>query len=219
MFLELSPNLKQQYIKVKYEEKRLPTLIALCQNECRRKTLVFLPTKQLAHQVSLLFNHAGMKTAELHADISQSERRAAVEKFAKNEVKILLASDLAARGLDIPDIEYVINYTGPSEIERYIHRVGRTARNGKSGVAILLVGNAHEKQIRRKMSKNAKGGAEKVRVAKELMDKAEKIVHEFQEKVEEDLKVEEEERLKRVQENEMRRMKALLDVEEEVLSK
>jgi superfamily II DNA/RNA helicase len=180
---------------------------------------VFLPTKQLAHQVSLLFNHAGIPAAELHADLCQADRTSAVERFTRNEVKILLASDLAARGLDISDIEYVINYTGPSEIERFIHRVGRTARNGKKGTAVLLVGDANEKQIKRKMSKNAKGPVERVRIERDLMEKAEKVVAEYQEEIEEELKREEEARLKRVQDNEMRKMKALLDVEEEVLPK
>jgi ATP-dependent RNA helicase DDX27 len=219
IFCELSENLTQQFVKVKTEDKRLLALVALCQNQCRQKTLVFLPTKLLAHQIALLFNYIGLKAAELHADLPQPERRASVERFTGNEVRILLASDLAARGLDIPDVEFVINYTGPTEIERYIHRVGRTARAGRKGTAVLLVREAHEKQIKRRMSKNAKGPVEKVIIPPELMEKARDVIGSFQAKVDEDLKKEEEERVKRVQENELRKMKALLDVEEEIPAK
>jgi ATP-dependent RNA helicase DDX27 len=220
MFLELSPTLTQEFVKVKDEKQRLPVLVALCQNLCRAKTLVFLPTKQLAHEVSLLFNHAGIAAAELHADLPQAVRQESVVNFTQNKVRILLASDLAARGLDIPDIEYVVNYTIPTQIERYVHRVGRTARAGRPGVAISIIGAAHEKQIKRKMVKNSKGTVvPKLVVPPELLGKARAMVEAFDAQVQADIKAEEEAKLKRAQENEVRRMKVLLDVEEEIPAK
>jgi ATP-dependent RNA helicase DDX27 len=220
MFLELSPTLTQEFVKIKDDRQRMLIVIALCQNRCRTKTLVFLPTKQLAHEMSLLFNYAGIPAGELHADLPQTGRQQSVEQFIQNKVNVLLASDLAARGLDIPDIEFVINYNIPTQIERYVHRVGRTARAGRTGVAISLVGEAHEKQIKRKMVKNSKGKVvPKLIVPAELLAKARAVVDQFHEKVEHDVKAEEEAKIKRAQENEVRRMKVLLDVEEEIPAK
>ena len=221
MYLELSPTLKQMFVKVKAEERRMPILVALVRNMCRKKTIVFFPTKLLAHQAALMFNFMdskGLKSAaELHADLPQAERQASVDRFKNDEVRVLLASDLAARGLDIPDIEYVINYTIPTEIERYIHRVGRTARAGRSGTAISLVLEPHEKQIQRKMTKHSKPGTvEKLQIPNELLEKAREQMKEYQVRVDEEIAKEEEEKVRRAQENEVRRMKAILDVEEEI---
>ena len=69
----------------------------------------------------------------VHGDISQSQRTAAVEKFKSGEVPLLIATDVAARGLDIPDVEAVINYSFPLTTEDYVHRIGRTGRAGKTG--------------------------------------------------------------------------------------
>ena len=221
MYLELSPKLKQMFVKVKSEDRRMPLLVALVKNKCRKKTIVFFPTKMLAHQAALMFNFMDSKgvksAAELHADLPQAERQESVERFKNGEVRVLLASDLAARGLDIPDIEYVINYTIPTEIERYIHRVGRTARAGKEGTAISLVLEPHEKQIQRKMTKHsAKGTVEKLQIPADLFEKAKSQVSEYQAKVDEEIAKEEEEKIKRAQENEVKRMKAILDVEDEI---
>lgn len=72
----------------------------------------------------------------IHGDISQSQRTAAVEKFKSGEVPLLIATDVAARGLDIPDVEAVINYSFPLTTEDYVHRIGRTGRAGKTGTAL-----------------------------------------------------------------------------------
>ncbi len=74
----------------------------------------------------------------VHGDISQSQRTAAVEKFKSGEVPLLIATDVAARGLDIPDVEAVINYSFPLTTEDYVHRIGRTGRAGKTGTCLLV---------------------------------------------------------------------------------
>jgi len=218
MYLELSPTLRQQFVKVKTEDRRLPVPVALVINMCRRKTLVFFPTKLLAHQAAIMFNFMGERTAaELHADLPQTERQAAVEAFRSGAVRVLLASDLAARGLDIPDVEYVINFTIPTEIERYIHRVGRTARAGKPGTAVSLVLDAHEKQILRRLTKHAANApAELLRIPADLLDGARERIARYQERVDLQVKAEEDERVQRAQACEVKRMKMMLDVEEEV---
>jgi ATP-dependent RNA helicase DDX27 len=187
---------------------------------CRSKTLVFVPTKALAHNAALLFNHAGIPAAELHADLPQPMRQDSVQRFVTGDVNVLLASDLAARGLDIPDIAFVVNYSVPTKIERYIHRVGRTARAGKPGAAISLIREAHERQIQRKMTKRSpEGTVVKLTIPHDLIDRAREVVAQFQDLVDQELRQEEEDRLKRQQENELRRMRELLDVEEEIPAK
>ncbi|KAH0790596.1 DEAD-domain-containing protein [Histomonas meleagridis] len=218
-FMEVSPTLTQQFVKVKSFEKRMPALVALCKNKCQRKTLVFLPTKQLAHYACLLFNYAGLKAAELHADLPQPDRLQSVQDFTENKVRILLASDLAARGLDISDIEYVINFTIPNEIERYIHRVGRTARAGKPGTAISLIGEAHEKQIKRKIEKKQPNQCEELKIPRNLMDEATEIIQKFDDMIKKDMEKEQEEKARRREEMETKRMKQLLDIEEEIPAK
>lgn len=219
VFMELSPTLTQQFVKVKKFEKRLPVLVALCKNLCRKKTIVFFPTKQLAHYAALLFNYAGIKAAELHANLSQTERNNSIQEFSEDKVRILLASDLAARGLDIPDIKYVINYTIPNEIERYIHRVGRTARANKEGTAISFYGEPHEKKIKKKVEKKTPEQSQELKIEPDLIEKAVEIINKFDEKVKQDMEKEELAKEKRKEEAELKRMKQLLDIEEEVPSK
>lgn len=80
----------------------------------------------------------GLKSVELHSDLKQSERLNSLECFKKGDYEFLLATDLAARGLDIKEVQCVINFELPVEINRYIHRIGRTARAGRTGVSITI---------------------------------------------------------------------------------
>ena len=77
--------------------------------------------------------------AALHGDLDQSARTAALDSFRKGDVKLLIASDVAARGLDIPDVSHVFNFDVPHHADDYVHRIGRTGRAGKSGTAITIV--------------------------------------------------------------------------------
>ena len=87
-------------------------------------------------QRTVLFD---MQCVAVHGDISQSQRTAAVEKFKSGEVPLLIATDVAARGLDIPDVEAVINYSFPLTTEDYVHRIGRTGRAGKTGNIVFRI--------------------------------------------------------------------------------
>lgn len=87
----------------------------------------------------MTLNEIGFENAALHAMIKQKERLAALNKFKSNHIKILIATDVAARGLDIPFVQLVINHTIPNIPKEYIHRVGRTARAGREGMAISLI--------------------------------------------------------------------------------
>jgi superfamily II DNA/RNA helicase len=102
-------------------------------------TLVFVRTKRGADRlVSRLARH-GVKAEAMHGDRTQVARERALERFESGKVSVLVATDVAARGLDIDDIEHVVNYDPPDEDKGYLHRTGRTGRAGKSGIAITLV--------------------------------------------------------------------------------
>jgi len=87
----------------------------------------------------MTLNDVGFTNVALHAMIKQKERLAALNKFKSNHVQILIATDVAARGLDIPTVQLIINHVIPNVPKEYIHRVGRTARAGKNGISISLI--------------------------------------------------------------------------------
>src|ERR1700688_1310333 len=89
----------------------------------------------------------GFSVQALHGDMDQSARTAALEQFRKNEVTLLVASDVAARGLDIPDVSHVFNFDVPHHPDDYVHRIGRTGRAGRSGTAITIVAPADQKAV------------------------------------------------------------------------
>jgi superfamily II DNA/RNA helicase len=89
----------------------------------------------------------GFNAVALHGDMDQPARMAALDQFRRGEVKLLIASDVAARGLDIPDVSHIFNYDVPHHADDYVHRIGRTGRAGKSGIAITLVTPADHKAV------------------------------------------------------------------------
>ncbi|XP_033334255.1 putative ATP-dependent RNA helicase Dbp45A [Megalopta genalis] len=101
--------------------------------------MIFTNTCKNCQVLSMTLNEIGFKNAALHAMIKQKDRLAALSQFKSNHTKILIATDVAARGLDIPAVELVINHVVPNVPKEYIHRVGRTARAGKGGMAVTLI--------------------------------------------------------------------------------
>lgn len=99
----------------------------------------------------------GFKAAEVHGNLSQTERLKSVESFQAGDVDYLVATDLIARGLDISNVKAVINFSFPTEPKRYLHRIGRTARAGQHGVAITLCNEEERKDLKklsRKLNQN-----------------------------------------------------------------
>jgi ATP-dependent RNA helicase DDX27 len=101
---------------------------------------VFFDTKSAAHRLMIVCGLCGIKCAELHGNLTQVQRLEALEAFREGSVDVLLATDLAARGLDIPGVEAVINFEMPSQVDTYVHRIGRTARAGRGGKSCTLIG-------------------------------------------------------------------------------
>ena len=102
-------------------------------------TIIFCNTKRRAEELSGKVRARGYRADELHGDMKQSQRDRVMGGFRKGTIEILIATDVAARGIDVDDVDLVINFDVPQDVEYYIHRIGRTGRAGKSGKAITFV--------------------------------------------------------------------------------
>ena len=120
-------------------ENKGPVLLEILKRPEVESAIVFTRTKSRADRVAKLLIRANVKAVQIHGDRSQSQRNAALAGFRAQKFRVMVATDVAARGLDIPDVSHVINFDLPDETEGYIHRIGRTARMGKAGEAISLV--------------------------------------------------------------------------------
>ncbi len=102
------------------------------------KILVFVRTKVRAERVSKAMERAGIETIFIHSGKDQDERNEVMRQFRNGKIKVLIATDVTARGIDIPDVDYVVNYDLPDKAENYVHRVGRTGRGTKYGQALTF---------------------------------------------------------------------------------
>ncbi|MFM8798941.1 MAG: DEAD/DEAH box helicase [Tagaea sp.] len=128
----------QQAIACDHAAKR-PILAALLSRPDTTRAVVFARTKRGADKVAKFLEIAGFSAAAIHGNKSQNQRERALDGFRAGHVKVLVATDIAARGIDVDGVSHVINYELPNVPEAYVHRIGRTARAGASGVAIALV--------------------------------------------------------------------------------
>jgi ATP-dependent RNA helicase DeaD len=115
------------------------SLIRLIEIENPASAIIFCNTKAKVHYVAVVLQRFGYDADELSADLSQKDRERVLERVRKGTLRFLVATDVAARGLDIPELSHVIQYEPPEDHEAYIHRAGRTGRAGAAGVAITLV--------------------------------------------------------------------------------
>jgi ATP-dependent RNA helicase RhlE len=112
------------------------------------RTLVFARTKRGTERLAKQLTRDGFSASMIHGDRTQAQRTAALNGFEQGRFKVLVATDLAARGIDVPDVMHVINYDLPAIAEDFIHRVGRTGRAGASGLASTLVSGAEVIELR-----------------------------------------------------------------------
>ncbi|KAK5166678.1 nucleolar DEAD-box protein required for synthesis of 60S ribosomal subunit [Saxophila tyrrhenica] len=142
--------LVQEFVRLRptRESKRLGYLMQLVTAVHTDRVIVFFRQKKEAHRVRIMFALHGLKAAELHGNMTQEQRIQAIESFRSGRASFLLATDVASRGLDIKGIETVINYEAPQSHEIYLHRVGRTARAGRSGSACTLAAEADRKVVK-----------------------------------------------------------------------
>ena len=131
-------NVEQRFYSVAEDDKRA-VVRQLIKTRALTQALVFVNSKLGAARLARSFEREGLKTAALHGDKSQDERLKSLDAFKRGEVELLVATDVAARGLDIVDLPAVFNFDVPYNAEDYVHRIGRTGRAGASGLAVTLV--------------------------------------------------------------------------------
>ncbi len=120
--------------------KRIETLTGLLDDHRDELALVFCRTKHGAEKLSRKLDQAGFAVGAIHGNKSQGQRNRALDAFRKGEMRVLVATDVAARGIDIPDVRHVYNFDLPNVADNYVHRIGRTARAGRDGRAVSFCG-------------------------------------------------------------------------------
>lgn len=146
----VSVDITQRYC-VMAERERQEALVRLIDTEAPARAIVFCRTKKESDALSTTLVSRGYSAKALHGDMDQRARNEAMESFRRGRIDLLVATDVAARGLDISDVSHVFNYHIPFDPQSYIHRIGRTGRAGKKGVAITLVTPLEFKELSRIM--------------------------------------------------------------------
>ncbi len=135
--------IEQRFYPVAQDQK--PDLLArLLRDEDVEAAIIFCRTRRRADKLSKALNQHGLKNAAIHSDVAQNKREQILGAFRKGELHILVATDVASRGLDIPHLSHVVNLDVPTMAEDYVHRIGRTGRAGRDGVAMTLYSNTDE---------------------------------------------------------------------------
>ncbi|HXT93076.1 MAG TPA: C-terminal helicase domain-containing protein, partial [Trebonia sp.] len=133
------PPLTTQYVYRTHHLDKIEVLARIMQAKDRGLAMVFCQTKRACDQVSTALLDRGFAAATVHGDLGQSQRERALRAFRSGKVDVLVATDVAARGIDVDDVTHVINYECPDDQMAYVHRIGRTGRAGRTGVAVTFV--------------------------------------------------------------------------------
>lgn len=136
---DTSKNIDQDVVRVQPGSNKVDLLHELLAQEDFKKVLIFGRTKHGVEKLSQLLSKKGLKAESIHGDKNHAGRQKALGKFKDNQIQILVATDVAARGLDISNISHVINYDLPATYDDYVHRIGRTGRGDKKGKAITFL--------------------------------------------------------------------------------
>ena len=145
---EATPDIEQ----LAYDIGRTPrdeALLAVMGLHAHASALVFCNLKATVDAVTLRLSEAGVSAAKLHGDLEQKDRDRVMAKLRNQSTRVLVATDVAARGIDVPSISHVINYGLPMKAEDYVHRIGRTGRAGRSGLAVTLAERRDAQMIQR----------------------------------------------------------------------
>jgi ATP-dependent RNA helicase RhlE len=138
-------NIEHAVAFIEMDDKRF-FLETLINDNNNKKILVFVRTKIRAERVKKALERAKIPADSIHSDKEQANRSRTMADFKNGDLKVLIATDVSARGIDVPDVEYVVNYDLPDTLENYVHRVGRTGRGTKKGKAISFC-SSHEKDL------------------------------------------------------------------------
>ncbi len=139
-------NIDQRLVEVKAADKR-ETLRKLLREEGVKTAIIFSNRKSTVRELTTSLRRARFAAGQIHGDMDQSDRIAELDRFKSGEINILVASDVAARGLDVKDVSHVFNFDVPWQPDDYIHRIGRTGRAGAKGIAITLATREDSDQV------------------------------------------------------------------------
>ena len=153
---ENRPDIQQYRIELDGREQKLDTMVALLNAGGYERAIAFCNTKNMTDRLSGLLKMRGISCQAIHGDIQQRVREQTLKKSKEGKIRVLVATDVAARGLDIDDVDVVFNYDVPDEQEYYIHRIGRTGRAKKHGVSYTLVASVTEAVKMRDIARNAR---------------------------------------------------------------
>ncbi|HIP50414.1 MAG TPA: DEAD/DEAH box helicase, partial [Candidatus Pacebacteria bacterium] len=146
-------NVEQNIVKYKSDDQKIEKLHEILNDNRNNKVLIFDVTKRGVDKLSKKLVKRGFRADAIHGNKSQRQREKALARFKANQTTILVATDVAARGIDVPDITHVINYSTPQSYDDYVHRIGRAGRAGKSGHALTFVSAAGFRLQRRRHSR------------------------------------------------------------------
>ncbi len=127
-----------QFVYAAEKPEKIDTLMLILKQHPSKCTLIFCRTKAAVDQIGERLRQEKITSAILHADLKQPDRDSATNAFRKGQIQVLVATDVAARGIDIDILQLVINFDLPSSVEIYIHRIGRTGRAGRNGLAVSM---------------------------------------------------------------------------------
>ncbi len=153
---ENRPDIQQYAIELAGREQKLDTMVALLNNGGYDRAIAFCNTKNMTDRLAGLLKMRGVSCEAIHGDIQQRVREQTLKKFKDGKLRVLVATDVAARGLDIDDVDAVFNYDVPDEQEYYIHRIGRTGRARKHGVSYTLMASVTESVKMRDIARNTR---------------------------------------------------------------
>lgn len=137
---ETSEHVEQDVVHAHSKEHKIELLEGMLRQPGFEKVIVFGQTKHGVQRLADKLMMSGIPSEAIHGNKSQGQRQRALEAFKANKVRVLVATDVAARGLDIPNVSHVINFDQPNSYEDYVHRIGRTGRAGKAGAALTFIG-------------------------------------------------------------------------------
>lgn len=148
-------NIDQSWVDVP-QDRKADSLALLLEYHRPRRALVFCNTKRMVDELTQMLNGRGFAAEGIHGDLSQSQRTGVMAGFKGGRIAILVATDVAARGIDVSDLDYVFNYDIPMTTEYYVHRIGRTGRAGKDGSAITLCCGKRQMHVMRGVARAVK---------------------------------------------------------------